>query len=313
MGSKKTKTTTQQTTAPTVPTWIQQPQQQLSSKISGLLTDGGWSGANTPATAQQTQAWSYGGTPMNADSSISGDLTGYRATAIDPALMNFNPGEIATSNLSAYTNPYETSVVNSSLADNERARQMAIQSGQARATAAGAFGGSRHGVADSLTNEDYLRNAGSLASQLRMAGYNNAQSMAQQDIGNRLSGAQFRLGAQGQQEGQNLNAANMRLSAQNALFGNQLSGANNARADASLMASLGEQQRQLNARENPNSMESLQALAALMQYNPNMYVGQNMSGTSTSKTSGGALGGVLGAAGSLFGGLGALGWKPLGS
>lgn len=266
MGSKKTKST--QVSTPNVPDWIQKPQQQFADKLGGLMSEGGWASANTPATAQQTKAWSYGGSP------------------IDQGLMNFNPGTIAGSNLSAYTNPWETSVVNSSLADNERARQMAIQGGQAQATAAGAFGGSRHGVADSLTNEDYLRNAGSLASQLRMAGYSNAQDMAQRDIGNRLSGAQFRLGAQG------VNA-------------------DNARADASLMASLGEQQRQYDARSNPNSIESLQALSSLMQYNPAMYVGNTTN--TTQRTSGGGLSGVLGGAGSLFGGLGALGWKPLGS
>ena len=54
--------------------------------------------------------------------------------------------------------------IDRSLGDLERSRQGAINAGQADATAAGAFGGSRHGVADSLTNREFADSAGNLSS-----------------------------------------------------------------------------------------------------------------------------------------------------
>lgn len=306
MGSKKTKTTTNQTTTPQVPSWIQDPQKAYAGRLGGLTSGdpSAWASTFTPATAQQQQAFNYTG-QAGSDAlkgllggGISSDLTGYQ---------NGQIGTIAGTDLSQYTNPYENMVVQSALNDNDRARQMAIQQGQAQATASGAFGGSRHGVADSLTNQDYLRNAGTMASNLRSQGFQNAQGLAQQDIGNRAS-----------QEGLNLNSAQMRLAAQQGLFGQKLSAAgayadNDAR-NAGMMADLGEQQRQLNARANPNSIESLQAMGGLIGYNPAMYVGQNQQGTSTTKESGGQLGQVLGGLGSLAMGLGTggLGFGALG-
>lgn len=92
--------------------------------------------------------------------------------------------------LSQYINPHTDSVVNAALADQERARQTAIASGQGAATAAGAFGGSRHGVADSLTNEAAIRAAGALSGQLRSDGFNTALGVASSDANRALAAAQ---------------------------------------------------------------------------------------------------------------------------
>jgi hypothetical protein len=74
-------------------------------------------------------------------------------------------------------------VVNTSLNDLDRARQMAIGQGEDAAIAAGAYGGSRHGVADSLTNEASLRAAASTAARSRSAGFNAAAGYGMQDAG----------------------------------------------------------------------------------------------------------------------------------
>jgi hypothetical protein len=83
-----------------------------------------------------------------------------------------------------YMNPYENQVVQNTLADIERARQGQISAEGARATAAGAFGGTRQAVTRSLVDEAALRNAGNLAAQLRQGGFAQAQNLglAQQQM-----------------------------------------------------------------------------------------------------------------------------------
>lgn len=109
----------------------------------------------------------------------------------------FQPAGI-TDNLSAYTNPHTQSVIDPALSDLERSRQMAVNDIGAQATAAGAFGGSRHGVAESLTNEAAMRHAGQLSANLHSQGFNAATGLAQQDIANQMAGQNLNLGAAGQ-------------------------------------------------------------------------------------------------------------------
>ena len=113
----------------------------------------------------------------------------------------FQAGTIAGSDLSAYANPYEDQVVARSMADIDRARQMAMMGVNDQAVSAGAFGGSRAGVQGALTNEAFGKQAADTAAQLRQAGYMNAQNMAGQDISSGIAGAQIR-GQAGQQMGQ---------------------------------------------------------------------------------------------------------------
>lgn len=95
-------------------------------------------------------------------------------------------GQLAGTNLSAYTNPYESQVVQQSMADMERARKIQQMQQGAQMTAAGAFGGSRHGIAEAETNRAFFDRAGAMAGQLRQQGFNQAQQMAQQDIASRM-------------------------------------------------------------------------------------------------------------------------------
>lgn len=90
-----------------------------------------------------------------------------------------NSGQIA-----AQYNPYEQSVVDATQADLERQRMMAVNATGDAATAAGAFGGSRHGVAEGATNEAALRNAGNVLAQLRAQGFAQAQGVAQSENDN---------------------------------------------------------------------------------------------------------------------------------
>ena len=151
--------------------------------------------------------------------------TDYSAAQMGPA------GQVAGADLSAYTNPYETQVVQQSLRDLGGAQEKALNQMGAQATAARAFGGSRQGIAEAETRKSFADQAARTVSGLRQSGYQQAQQLAGQDIGRQmqvsaanqaalnqqrqfgaaqgmaaqqlnqgagLQGAQFRLGAAGQ-------------------------------------------------------------------------------------------------------------------
>lgn len=113
----------------------------------------------------------------------SGDMSGI--------LQNIASGKtsIANTDLSKYTNPYTDEVVNKTLGDVNDQRIQALMGNSDAAQKAGAFGGSRHGVVDAVTNAESLKDMGLLSSQLRSSGYDKAVAAAGQDINNMQSGA----------------------------------------------------------------------------------------------------------------------------
>ena len=127
-------------------------------------------------------------------------------------------GQLGSTNLGQYTNPYESQVVQSTLSDLDRARQMSLNDVGAQATAAGAFGGSRQGIMESETNRAFADQAAKSAGQLRQAGFNQAQGMAQQDIATRMQ-----AGLANQQAGLQAGTTTANL-AQQAALANQSAG-----------------------------------------------------------------------------------------
>jgi hypothetical protein len=155
-------------------------------------------------------AGAYGGA-INTDPMTQAANAQKGALAGTASGMMYQPqqvqaGQLATTDISQYQNPYTQQVIDTSMQDLERQRLMQQNQLGAQATQAGAFGGSRHGVAEGMTNEAFARQGGQLAAGLRQQGFQNAQQMAQSDIANRfsadtanqaagLSGAAQRLGA----------------------------------------------------------------------------------------------------------------------
>jgi len=118
-------------------------------------------------------------------------------------------GQLATTNLAQYQNPYTQQVIDASAQDVLRNAQLGLNQLSGQAQRAGAFGGSRHGVAMGEIGRGVAQQLGQQSAQLRQQGFNTDQQMAQQDIANRmqsdlanqqagLQGAQFRLGAASQ-------------------------------------------------------------------------------------------------------------------
>jgi hypothetical protein len=146
------------------------------------------------------------GTDLAAQMAAAGGV--YQPNQIAAQQTNLSMGG-GPGSISSYMNPYTELVRKNALADLESSRQAAIQQTGERAAAAKAFGGSRQGVAESLTNLGYAKQAGTLGTQLNEQAFNQAMAMQQADIARRsaadvanqqagLQGAQLRLGGAGQ-------------------------------------------------------------------------------------------------------------------
>jgi hypothetical protein len=96
-----------------------------------------------------------------------------------------------------FMNPYENEVVQRALADVGGALDTRRLQDRQAATAAKAFGGSRQGVAESLTNAAAIKQAADTAAQMRAAGYGQAAQLAQYAKGANISGGQAVMGLGG--------------------------------------------------------------------------------------------------------------------
>ena len=180
----------------------------------GIGTQGG-----TPATAN-TGVVSPTGPNINqmAMQGIQGGMAGTAAAGMyEP--MQVQAGQLASTDLSAYTNPYESQVVGQTISDMDRARQQQQMISGAQMGQAGAFGGSRHGIAEAETNRNFYDRLGSTVGGLRQAGFQNAQQMAQQDITNTMSADLANQGAGQQQAAMGLQAASQLADIGNLGFG----------------------------------------------------------------------------------------------
>ena len=139
------------------------------------------------------------GVPIYPMQQAAGAQLGALAGTVGAGTTNI--GTIAGTNLAPYQNPYTTDVINATQADVLRGASMGLNELGRQATAAGAFGGSRHGVAMGEMGRGVAEQLASASAGLRQAGFQQAQTAAQQDIQNRLSQANLGLSAAGQLAG----------------------------------------------------------------------------------------------------------------
>ena len=236
----------------------------------------------------------------------AGQQTTNRAAELALAEAGYTPQQIQAMTgaqyMGAYQNPFEQQVVQGTLADIERQRQISQQAQQARAVGARAFGGSRQAVAESIANEDYMRQAANTAAQLRSAGFTTAAGFGQTDAArameaaranaaNQIAGAGIRQTAVGQLGALGAQQQNLGMTGAQAVM-------NAAQQRQAL------EQAQLDARRNLSLQQLGITGGALGQQIPNL-------GTSTTtpiyrNQLAGGLGGALGGAqlGSILGGTG---------
>ncbi len=93
----------------------------------------------------------------------------------------------ALDNINSYLNPYYEQVVSRTLGRMETDRDKTLNLIGDQAEAAGAFGGSRHGLMEGEFLSGYNQNVGDITADLMMRGYDSAAGMSRQDM---MSGAQ---------------------------------------------------------------------------------------------------------------------------
>ena len=122
------------------------------------------------------------------------NLLGVAGQSISPmALLNsdqVNAERFSNTNLNPYLNQYEDQVVNQSISDIDRARQMQQGQNNAAAVSAGAFGGDRQAIQRAETDRNALEATARQVGQLRQGGYESAARRAEGDISRNLTGQQ---------------------------------------------------------------------------------------------------------------------------
>ena len=111
------------------------------------------------------------GNPQNVYQSAAQGVG--QAGATSGQIATYNPAQFGA-DVAQFQNPYTQQVTNQTLADLERQRQMAVNTTGAQATAAGAFGGSRHGVAEALTNQGFANTGAQTLANLNSQGFQNS-------------------------------------------------------------------------------------------------------------------------------------------
>jgi hypothetical protein len=157
------------------------------------------------------------------------DVANFGARPITPAQVASTASVspmMGLQGIDAYMNPFSQQVIDASMADIDRQRQMSLNQGASDAALSGAFGGDRHGVADSLTNEAFGRIAAETAAGLRMGGFDSASRLMQSDYDRALAASLAN---------QNVGAAQNQ---QNAVLQLQASLANMSAAEAAQRANL---------------------------------------------------------------------------
>ena len=113
-------------------------------------------------------------------------------------------GSTAYGGINNYMNPYTDNAIQAYQNDMDRSRRSQITNDSAQAARLGAFGGSRHGVADALTNEAYARETGKQVAQMRDNAFWQAAGQAQQDAGRAQQANMANQSATMQNRGYNL-------------------------------------------------------------------------------------------------------------
>lgn len=121
-------------------------------------------------------------------------------------------GAFQPTQISDFMNPFQQQVIDQAMADVARAGEKQRLGLSAQAVGAGAFGGSRQGIAEGELGRNVLEQQGKIASQLRQSGFESAAKRAQEAFESQqkraLAGGQYlgqlgtdlgRLGIGGQQ------------------------------------------------------------------------------------------------------------------
>lgn len=286
MGSKKSKTTSQQsytgtsTSTPNVPDWLSDPYKVQAQTVGQLQ---GMDPTQFASKPSQLQSQAFAGAGDLSTSPLIGQA-GQQASGINytPSTVN---GESLLSNLSSYYTPFKDQVMNPVLADLDvsAGKTRAAQAAQAAST--GAFRGSRYGIREGETEGDLSRARATTEGGLLNQMYDTATSLSSQD-------AQRRQDASAANAANGLAANSQRLQGAGLLSSIGQAQGSEDRANLGAQATLGGTQQQLADSQRQAPLNYASALEGLLSgLNPSLFTGQTtdssgqQQGTSTTKNS----------------------------
>jgi hypothetical protein len=183
MSKTKTTQTQSSTSTPTNPEFVTRGAEGLAGNIQNLAGQDPKSFFAGPSDLQNQAFGAFAGLGaqglgwLSNAAGMAGQQGGY-----NPALMTAaSSGPVAQAtaqdgyrNLGNYQNPFENTVVNNTMGDLDRARQLTQNQNGQGAIMSGQYGGSRQGVMDANADEGFLRSVGSTLGNLRYQGFNTA-------------------------------------------------------------------------------------------------------------------------------------------
>ena len=180
----------------TLPAWLEKPTREniaIADEIAKRPFEqyGGQTVAGL--SPDQLAAYKYTRQNIGAYQPAYGAALGTTAS-----VAGYRPGTFTGGDIGAYMNPYLENVEANALGGLESQRLRAQQGIAQSARTAGAFGGSRQGISEAMSNVETARQAGDLSAKIRAAGYDTAAGLMQTDMDRALKGQELRLRAGGQ-------------------------------------------------------------------------------------------------------------------
>ena len=192
-GSSTTNQTTQSQSINEIPQWVQNAGQQnyaLAQQVASQPLTQYQGQMVAGVSPQMQQAFDLAGNSGNVGQAAQ---TGAQAALLSGANytpQNVTSQQLSSTNLDPYLNPYTQDVINKTLPIMQQGLALQQNQQQNQANAANAFGGSRMGVQQGVTQAQGALNEGQMAAQLNQANYAQAQQGALADIANQLKAAQ---------------------------------------------------------------------------------------------------------------------------
>lgn len=177
----KQSSTTTQIQKVELPPWVDQAAQnnyELANRIAKekpTFYKGQTVAGIDPMMLEAVKGFRTDGAGVNAAYKSAGDM------------LKAGAAGITSLNRSKYMNPFEDSVVNSTINDSNRALGLALNRNASEATQARAFGGSRSAIIDAVTNSESVRNLTDQVAGIRRQGYNDATSAMQSDLDRKIT------------------------------------------------------------------------------------------------------------------------------
>ncbi len=121
-----------------------------------------------------------------------------RATGVTSDVAGYQPTSFLNANLQGYMNPFTQNIEDRAIEAANRSLRMSTNRIGDQARAAGAFGGSRQGIAEGVAASEAATGIGDLSARLRADAFNQAASQFGADQARAAQAAQLRMGAANQ-------------------------------------------------------------------------------------------------------------------